>query len=90
MRHPLGASDASPDRNFVARGGMHFFPRKNGVPLSKVARNLEKKHAIYDFPVWRRKSGHLVRSRGHTCEKNPPWGKKGPLAMFASNAAIQL
>ena len=90
MRHPLGASDASPDRNFVARGGMHFFPRKNGVPLSKVTRNLEKKHAIYHFEVWRRKSGHVVRSRGHTCEKNSPGGKKELLDMVAGNAPIRL
>ena len=90
MRHPGGASDASFGRNSDPQGGLHIFPRENGVPLGKVARNLEKKHAIYHFKVWRRKSGHVVRSRGHTCEKNCFRGKKGPLSLFGSNAAIQL
>ena len=90
MWHPGGASDASPGQNSDPPGGMHIFPRENRIPLGEVARNFEKNHEFYHFQVWRRKSGHVVRSRGHTCEKHSPWGKKYLLSLFGSNAAIQL
>ena len=64
---------------------MHIFPRENRIPLCKIARNFENNHEIHHFPVWRRKSGHVVRSRGHTCEKNSPGGKKELLDMVAGN-----
>ena len=71
-------------------GGMHIFPRKKCIPLGKIARHLGNSNEIYHFPVWRRKSGHVVRSRSHTCEKISTGGKKDLLALFGGNAAIQL
>ena len=63
---------------------MHVFPRENRIPLGKVAINFENNHEIYHFPVWRRKSGHVVRSRGHTGEKHTHWGRKERRYLFAS------
>ena len=69
---------------------MHVFPRENRIPLGEIAIKCDNNHEIYHFPVWRRKSGHVVRSRGHTCEKNSPGEKKELLDMVAGNAPIRL
>ena len=84
-RHSGGALDASFGQHSDPRGALHIFPRENGVPLGKVARNFEKKHAIYEFPVLRRKSEHVERSRGHPCEKVSTGGKKELLPLFRGN-----
>ena len=65
---------------------MHVFPLENRIPLGKVAINFENNHEIYHFPVWRRKSGHVVRSRSHTCEKISTGGKKDLLALLGGNS----
>ena len=78
-RHAGGALDASFGQHSDPRGALHIFPRENGVPLGKVTRILEKRHAIYEFPVLRRKTGHVERSRGHPCEKISTGGKRDRL-----------
>ena len=71
-------------------GGMHIFPRENRILPRKIARKFENNHEIYHFPVWRRKSGHVVRSRGHTCEKNSTGEKKELLDMVAGNTSSNI
>ena len=64
---------------------MHVFPRENRIPLGEIAIKCENNHEIYHFPVWRRKSGHVVRSRSHTCEKISTGGKKDLLSLLGGN-----
>ena len=47
VRHPGGASDASPAQNSDPRVGMTFFPRKNCILLAGVAKKFGKNHASY-------------------------------------------